>query len=219
LGRNVERIIPRRELEEALRALRPHPHPDPELEQYTTPPRVAAELLFTARYIYDDIEGKLIADLGCGTGRLGIGALILGGWGVVGVDIDPTAISVARENADEAGVSDRLHLVVGDITLLRPIFDTVVMNPPFGTRRRHADVEFLDEALRLAGAVYTIHKSSTRDFILKYIENRGGRISALFSMEMEIPHIFHFHRKPKKLIEVDLYRAESPKGLNAGGEN
>jgi len=219
LGGDDEEIIPRRELEEALRALRPHPHPDPELEQYTTPPRVAAELLFTARYIYDDVEGRLVADLGCGTGRLGIGALLLGAQAVVGVDIDPTAISVARENAEETAVSGRLHLLVGDIAPLRPVFDTVVMNPPFGTRRRHADVEFLEEALRVAEAVYTIHKSSTRDFILRYVEERGGRVSALFQMEMEIPHMFPFHRRPRRLVEVDIYRVEGPKGLNGGGEN
>jgi len=214
LGRDAEEIIPRRRLEEALRRLKPHPHPDPELEQYTTPPRVAAELLFTARYIYDDIKGRLVADLGCGTGRLGIGAIMLGAEAVVGVDIDSTAISTARENAAKAGVSDRLHLLIGDVAPLRAVFDTVIMNPPFGTRRRHADIEFLDEALRLAGAVYSIHKSSTREFIRRHIRGRGGRISALFEMEMEIPHMFRFHRKPRRFVEVDLYRIESPKGLN-----
>lgn len=214
MGRDLEGIIPRRELEEALRALKPHPHPDPELEQYTTPPKVAAELLFTARYIYNDMEGKLIADLGCGTGRLGIGALFLGAQAAVGVDIDPIAISVAKENAETMGVSDSLHLVLGCIAPLRPVFHTVVMNPPFGTRRKHADVVFLDEALKMAGAIYTIHKSSTRGFILRYIEEKGGEVSALFSMRMEIPHMFSFHKKPRRLIDVDLYRVESPKCLN-----
>jgi hypothetical protein len=44
-------------------------------------------------------------------------------------------------------------------------FDTVVMNPPFGTRRGGgADVAFLQAAvLAASGAVYSLHKSSTRD--------------------------------------------------------
>jgi len=214
LGGDAEEIIPRRRLEEALRRIRPHPHPDPELEQYTTPPKVAAELLFTARYIYDDIKDRLVADLGCGTGRLGIGALMLGAEAVVGVDIDSTAISTARENAVEADVSDRLHLLIGDVAPLRAVFDTVIMNPPFGTRRRHADIEFLDEALRIARAVYSIHKSSTREFIKRHIRRRGGRISALLKMDMEIPHMFRFHRKPRRLVEIDLYRIERAKSLN-----
>lgn len=214
MGGDAEEIIPRRRLEEALRRIRPHPHPDPELEQYTTPPKVAAELLFTARYIYDDIKDRLVADLGCGTGRLGIGALMLGAEAVVGVDIDSTAISTARENAVEADVSDRLHLLIGDVAPLRAVFDTVIMNPPFGTRRRHADIEFLDEALRIARAVYSIHKSSTREFIKRHIRRRGGRISALLMMEMEIPHMFRFHRKPRRLVEIDLYRIERAKSLN-----
>ena len=214
MGGDAEEIIPRGRLEEALRRIRPHPHPDPELEQYTTPPKVAAELLFTARYIYDDIKDRLVADLGCGTGRLGIGALMLGAEAVVGVDIDSTAISTARENAVEADVSDRLHLLIGDVAPLRAVFDTVIMNPPFGTRRRHADIEFLDEALRIARAVYSIHKSSTREFIKRHIRRRGGRISALLKMEMEIPHMFRFHRKPRRLVEIDLYRIERAKSLN-----
>ncbi|CAI0390157.1 unnamed protein product [Linum tenue] len=39
--------------------------------------------------------------------------------------------------------------------------DTVIMNPPFGTRRKGADMEFLSTALKIAsGAVYSLH---TRD--------------------------------------------------------
>jgi rRNA N6-adenosine-methyltransferase METTL5 len=44
--------------------------------------------------------------------------------------------------------------------------DTVVMNPPFGTRRKGADMEFLAAALKLSrGSVYSLHKSSTRSHI------------------------------------------------------
>lgn len=31
-----------------------------------------------------------------------------------------------------------------------PVVDTVVMNPPFGTRRKGADMEFLSAALQVA---------------------------------------------------------------------
>ena len=46
--------------------------------------------------------------------------------------------------------------------------DVVVMNPPFGTRRKGADLAFLRAAFRLAtGSVYSLHKSSTRAYLQK----------------------------------------------------
>ena len=51
--------------------------PRVELEQYPTPPDIAAHMLLAAAE-EGDIEGKLIADLGCGGGVLGIGAALLG---------------------------------------------------------------------------------------------------------------------------------------------
>lgn len=199
-------IIPRIKIEGMLECLRPHPDPDPWLEQYTTPAEVAAEMLFTAAYVHDDIEDKVVADLGCGTGRLGIGALLLGAQHVIGVDIDPRAIEVALKNAEIAKVSNRCCLVSGDVTSLRGVFDTVLMNPPFGTRHRHRDVMFLSEALRLARSVYSIHKSSTRRFVTGFIQRRGGKVSSLLQMELEIPWMFDFHEKVRKSVTVDLYR-------------
>jgi predicted RNA methylase len=35
------------------------------------------------------------------------------------------------------------------ISFLGPIVDTVVMNPPFGTRRNGADMDFLSAALKV----------------------------------------------------------------------
>jgi len=44
--------------------------------------------------------------------------------------------------------------------------DVVIMNPPFGTRRKGADMEFLRAAFLLAKeSVYSLHKSSTRAHI------------------------------------------------------
>lgn len=200
------RILPRVELEEMLERLRPHPDPDPRLEQYTTPAKVAAEMLFTAAYIYDDIEGKFVADLGCGTGRLGIGALLLGASCLVGVDIDPRAISVAAENAEAAGVSGRCHWAAGAIPSILGGFNTVLMNPPFGTRRRHLDVRFLSEALRLADIVYSLHKSSTRRYITGFIRRQGGEVSCLLQLKLDIPKMFNFHEKARRPVAVDFYR-------------
>jgi hypothetical protein len=51
-------------------------------------------------------------------------------------------------------------------------FDTVIMNPPFGTWRSGADVMFLRAACMLCqGVIYSLHKSSTRQvlFVLNVV--------------------------------------------------
>jgi ribosomal protein L11 methyltransferase len=59
-----------------------------------------------------EVEGKRVADVGCGTGILSIGAVRLGAREVAGVDIEAQSVEVARENAERNGVSYKL--VVGD---------------------------------------------------------------------------------------------------------
>ena len=50
--------------------------PQLNLEQYPTDSEIAAEVLWNA-HMNDDLDNKVVADLGCGTGILGIGALLL----------------------------------------------------------------------------------------------------------------------------------------------
>lgn len=61
-------------------------------------------------------EGKTFLDLGCGSGILGIGALVLGSARCVGCDIDPKAPDVAASNAELNGIgSDRFKVYAGNI--------------------------------------------------------------------------------------------------------
>ena len=64
---------------------------------------LAARLLYDA-FMNDDIEGKRVADLGCGTGILAIGAALLGARTVRAVDLDPAAVRIAGKNAALLGV-------------------------------------------------------------------------------------------------------------------
>lgn len=52
-----------------------------------------------------DIENKTVFDFGCGSGILGIAAMLLGGKSLVGIDIDPQAISASYENAERNQIS------------------------------------------------------------------------------------------------------------------
>ena len=60
--------------------------------------------------------GEKVIDLGSGSGILSISALLLGAKTAVGVDIDPKAEDIARENAAINGLlADRFTAVTGDV--------------------------------------------------------------------------------------------------------
>lgn len=58
--------------------------------------------------------GDYVIDLGSGDGRIVIGAAKRGAVGH-GIDLNPTRIREAKENASKAGVSDRVVFVEGDL--------------------------------------------------------------------------------------------------------
>jgi len=156
-----------------------------------------------AGFEHRDLGGQVI-DLGTGTGRLAIGAALIGAEMVLGVDIDKRAITLADENARKVGVD--VEWVISDLDGVRGSFDAVVMNPPYGTRTPHNDTMFLLRALELAPVAYSIHKSSTREFLMRFVGKKGWEVDGVRSMSMRIPHLFEFHRKKWEIIKVDLYR-------------
>jgi putative methylase len=168
-------------------------------------------MLSLAAYTYDDIIAKTVVDLGCGTGRLALGAVFLGAKDIVGIDIDKVAVSIARKTAEKLSFKRKTNWVVGDIEVLHGKFDTVLQNPPFGVQKRKADRKFLTKALELAPKVYSLHKSgeSNRAFIKRFIESHGGKVTSIFLMKLNIPKLFKFHTERIHEVEVDLYRIEA----------
>lgn len=207
-------LVRKLDLERILQQAQPHPSPKAFLEQYTMPVDIASEILFLAAYVHDDIVGKTVADLGCGTGRLALGAAFLGATDVVGIDIDKTAIRTAKESATELDLNDHTDWIVGDINILRGCFDTVLQNPPFGVQKRSADRKFLLIAMKSAQKIYSLHKAgeSNRTFLKKFIEKHEGKVTSIFQMKLNIPRLFKFHTKRKHEVRVDLYRIESQAG-------
>lgn len=178
------------------------------MEQYPISPDAAAEILFIASQLYNDIKGFRIIELGCGAGFLAIGAAILGAKEVVGVDLDLNAVKTAKENAKLAKVEDKTQWIAGDIASIMGEFDVVLQNPPFGVKKKGADIPFIKKALEIGKVIYTLHKSGeeNRKFIKNKILNEGGVISAVFQMNLTIPRLFNFHHKKKHVVKVDLYR-------------
>jgi len=86
-----------KQLEAALNEIETFEKPKILLEQYPTRPHLAACILHSIESTYGDLDGKIIADLGCGTGVLSIGARLLGAISVVGFDIDPDNRNCKKE--------------------------------------------------------------------------------------------------------------------------
>jgi len=187
-----------------LSKLQGFPEPKPELEQYRTPGNVASELLWLA-HSAGDIAGKVVADLGTGTGVLAIGAKLLGAEKVYAVEIDEKALEVARRNAERAGVD--VEFINADVSEFNERVDTVIMNPPFGSQRRHADRPFLLKAFEIADRIYSIHlaKPEVRSFIERFSADNGFTPLRLATVPFEIPAQFFFHRKRLERILVDIY--------------
>lgn len=90
------------------------------------------------------------------------------------------------------------------------------MNPPFGTKNNEGvDMVFLEQGLALArGPVYSFHKTSTRDFILKRYQSRGYDIEVLAEMKFKIPQMYKQHRKREVLVDVDFIRIVGKSSTN-----
>ena len=101
-----------------------------------------------------NVKDKIVIDYGCGSGILGVAALLLGAKKVYATDIDPQAVLATKQNAELNGVLDRLwvglpeefnaefkpqqadilvaNILAGPLMALAPEFSTLT----------HADAEF-----------------------------------------------------------------------------
>ena len=194
-------------LEMALQRCEGYSRPRAALEQYQTPAPLAARLLFDA-LMSGDIEGKRVSDPGCGTGVLAIGAALLGAESVVGIEIDEGALDTARANAALLEVD--VEFIKGDIKdALLPqrvgACDTVIMNPPFGAQKVHADRPFIDFALDVAPVTYGIFNAGSIPFVEAYSGQRA-EITAKTVGKFLIKRTFAFHTKDIQEIEVEILR-------------
>ncbi|KAL7093614.1 hypothetical protein ACP275_11G050100 [Erythranthe tilingii] len=199
-----------KQLESLLGSLQQFDNPKIELEQYPTGPHIASRLLYTAENSFGDVADKVVADFGCGCGTLGLAAALLGAEHVIGFDIDAESIEIAYSNADELELDmDFVQCDIRNLGLSDRNIDTVVMNPPFGTRKKGADMEFLSVALKVASqAVYSLHKTTTRDHIkrtaLRDYNARSAEV--VCELRFDVPQLYKFHKKKEVDVAVDLWR-------------
>jgi len=190
-----------------LSKLKPFENPDVRLEQYSTDSEIAADVLWFA-FMKGDIKGKIIADFGCGNGILGTGCLLLGAKKVYFIDNDKNAIEVLKKNI---GNNKKIIIVNDDVKNFNQKVDVVVQNPPFGTKKIHADIEFLKKAFQVSNLIYSFHKTSTLNFIKKFVQQNNFEITNIMNFRFPIKKTYDFQKKPKKLIAASYLRISKPK--------
>ena len=172
-----------------------------DLEQYVTPSEIAATLLWNA-YMLGDIEGKKVIDLGAGTGILGIGALLLNAKEVIFIEVDKEALKVLKRNISNIKTK-KYKILLKDVISeeIEEKADTIIMNPPFGTKKRHADLYFLERAASIGKVIYSIHKANTVDFIEKKFH-----ITHKWKERILLKNTLKHHTKEKHYVDSVIVR-------------
>jgi putative methylase len=199
-------------LETQLAVVAGFENPRVDLEQYPTPPGLAAHVVHVAD-LNDDIDGKTVVDLGTGTGMLALGAALRGPERVVGVEVDRSALETARENRKRVGTRTSIDWVLADATrapLCPSEPTTVVMNPPFGAQdgKAGADRAFLETAADIADVSYSIHNDGSREFVEAFAADHGGEVTHAFAATFDVDRQFDFHDQERAELDTELYRIE-----------
>ena len=197
-------------LETQLAVVAGFENPRVELEQYPTPPGLAAHVIHVAD-LNGDVEGRTVVDLGTGTGMLALGAALRSPARVVGVEVDREALATAAGNRRRVGTTTPIHWVQADATRAPLCIDgptTVVMNPPFGAQNGHegADRDFLTTAAGIADVSYSLHNAGSREFVESFADDNGGEVTHAFQATFSLDRQFDFHRADREEIDTELFR-------------
>ena len=202
----MKKITKKKHLEMAIQKVPKHPNPKVDLEQYSTPATIAADLLWNA-YSLGDIADKKVMDLGCGTGIFAIASKLLGAASAIGVDVDKDSTDLASSYCGD------VDFICSDICDLENDFDvdTIFQNPPFGSQKnakKGADLKFISKAIELSPKVlYSFHMASTEEFLISYFEKNDLEITHIFRYNFPIPKIYEFHTRESANVEVIVIRA------------
>lgn len=202
----------KRALEGQLAVVAGFENPRAALEQYPTPPTLAAHVIHLAD-LQGDIEGQTVVDLGAGTGMFSLGAALRGPARVVAIELDGDPIRTAIENRRRVGTTTDIHWLQADATqlpldLAQPA--TVVMNPPFGAQDGHAGADrgFLETASEIARVSYSVHNTGSQEFIEAFAADNAGEVTHAFAAAFEVHNQFAHHTDERREIETEVYRIE-----------
>lgn len=123
---------------------------------------------------------------------------------ISGFDINPSAIKLAQKHAQRAGLSDKIHLQVGDMRDVSSRFShgVIVTNPPYGERLM--DESELKELYRDFGVMTTrldewcVYAITSFKGFEKYYGKRADKIRKLYNSELECNFYQYLASPPPK---------------------
>ncbi|MEM4756207.1 MAG: METTL5 family protein [Candidatus Woesearchaeota archaeon] len=198
-----------------LEALQGFEKPNPKTEQYRTESTIAATMLWHA-YLNNNLANQKVVDFGCGTGILGIGALLLGAKQCLFVDYDASALAILKKNLETTKCTRKAKIIQYEIkqypeenkeleqllVAYKPYL--LVQNPPFGTKKKHADLSFLLLGFLHTKVIYSIHKTSTLHFLEKKAKEQGWHIQEIVHHNYPLKPTMQYHKKNKKIIKTSM---------------
>ncbi|MBI1935997.1 50S ribosomal protein L11 methyltransferase [Candidatus Woesearchaeota archaeon] len=207
----MKKITSKSQLAIVLSGLKGFNNPKVSQEQYLMDGEIGASMLWNS-YLLGDLNSKVIADLGCGTGILGIGALLLGAKKAISIDSDKNVLKIAKYNilkvkSEGYNIGD-FTTICSNVKKINLKADLVVENPPFGTKMRHNDRMFLEKALEIAPVVYSFHKSETKVFLERFSAKKNARITHIWDYKFPLKATFDFHSRQIHYINVSCFRIE-----------
>ncbi len=183
-------------------------NPKISLEQYSLPNDLIAFILILTQ---NDLYRRNIVDFGCGTGRFSLPIAKFFANRVLGVDSDPHVIDQLQISIKL--LKTRIDILNSFIEFLEPynwssIFQTTIMNPPFGTQRRGIDQVFLRKALKFSEVVLSMHKANaeSRRVWKRIARLHSKKIEILATVEFSLDKTFFFHRSEKHDVKIDIIR-------------
>lgn len=154
---------------------------DRDVPYVPTPQPVVDEMLRLANVS----DGDVVYDLGSGDGRIVISAAQNYDIRGVGVDIDPALVQEARENANQAGVGDRVEFIQQDL-FETDISDasvvTLYLLPDVNLSLRPKLLEDLQPGTRIVS-----HAFDMGDWKPEKVVEVGGRTIYFWTVPEEIP--------------------------------
>ncbi len=185
--------------------------------QYKDGYRFSIDAVLLAHYAQSACTGDTVLDLCCGCGIIGlILAYRCENISVIGLELQPNLVGLARTNSLENGFEDRFTVIRGDVktisyTLKPESVQTVVCNPPYG-KQKSGRISHSREA---AIARHEIH-ADLQDCVkaASYAVQNRGRVFFIYPstrLPVLIQALYSSRLVPKKIQPVYSY----PESLHA----
>jgi putative methylase len=181
-----------------------------ELEQYSTQGNLAARWIRLAKDMGDITTGCTVADIGCGTGVLGLGALFCGASKAIMIDIDQSALDIVYDNAGSAGLTENVEIICSDVAAVTlEHTDLILCNPPWGTQKMGADAPFLEVIRNTGVPSYLLHSSGAKHVAARF-HSWGWDVHEMFSEHFDLGSAHTHHTRRRVTTQASLWRLLPP---------